>query len=105
MLGPIPCNASKPTTSHGLAFAISRRLRLSPVFGLLRSLRAPVAHYKVCSTFDSAPHVGSIGRAVDLAAPVFGPAWVPLVEVGEMTDLVDGLAEFLHEHGILETII
>ena len=30
--------------------------------------------------------------------------WVPLHEVAEY-DLVDGLAEFLHEHGILETIV
>jgi 8-oxo-dGTP diphosphatase len=30
-------------------------------------------------------------------------AWVPLAEVAEL-NLVDGLAEFLHEHGILEVI-
>ena len=30
-------------------------------------------------------------------------AWVSLHEVAEL-DLVDGLAEFLHEHGILEVI-
>src|SRR3954451_12912248 len=35
---------------------------LPPVCELLRSMNAPVVHYKVCSTFDSAPHVGSIGR-------------------------------------------
>jgi ADP-ribose pyrophosphatase YjhB (NUDIX family) len=31
-------------------------------------------------------------------------AWVPLHEVAEL-DLVDGLAEFLHEHGVLDTIV
>lgn len=31
--------------------------------------------------------------------------WVPLHEVAEMPDLVDGLAEFLHEHGVLDTIV
>lgn len=30
--------------------------------------------------------------------------WVPMSDVAEMR-LVDGLAEFLHEHGILETIV
>ena len=30
--------------------------------------------------------------------------WVPLHEVAEL-NLVDGLAEFLHEHGILDTIV
>ena len=52
---------------------------LPAVFRLLGSLGAPVTHYKVCSTFDSAPHVGSIGRAVDLAVPILGGEWVPMV--------------------------
>ncbi len=52
---------------------------LPPVFRVLRELDAPIAHYKVCSTFDSAPHVGSIGHAVDIAAPILGGAWHPLV--------------------------
>lgn len=43
------------------------------------------------------------GRPVagDDAAEV---AWVPLEDVAEMA-LVEGLAEFLHEHGILATIV
>ena len=52
---------------------------LPPVFELLRSLGAPIAHYKVCSTFDSAPHVGSIGRAIDIGAPILGGVWQPVV--------------------------
>ena len=51
---------------------------LPPVFRLLKSLAAPVVHYKVCSTFDSAPHIGSVGRAIDIAAELF-EGWVPLV--------------------------
>jgi uncharacterized protein YgbK (DUF1537 family) len=54
-------------------------INLPPVFQTLAGLNAPVSHYKVCSTFDSAPHVGSIGRAIDLAAPVLGGAWHPLL--------------------------
>lgn len=54
---------------------------LPPVFQLLKSLATPVVHYKVCSTFDSAPQIGSIGRAIDIAAASFD-GWVPLV-VGE----------------------
>jgi uncharacterized protein YgbK (DUF1537 family) len=54
---------------------------LPPVFRLLKSLSVPIVHYKVCSTFDSAPHVGCIGRAIDVAAQLFD-GWVPLV-VGE----------------------
>ncbi|MXQ14621.1 four-carbon acid sugar kinase family protein [Microvirga makkahensis] len=52
---------------------------LPPIFHELAKLGAPVAHYKICSTFDSAPHVGSIGKAIELAAPILGGAWHPLV--------------------------
>ncbi|HWQ38492.1 MAG TPA: four-carbon acid sugar kinase family protein [Burkholderiales bacterium] len=40
---------------------------LEPVLAKLWSLRAPLTHYKVCSTFDSSPEVGSIGHVADLA--------------------------------------
>jgi len=52
---------------------------LPSVFRFLADLDAALVQYKVCSTFDSAPAVGSIGRAIDLALPVFGGAWSPLV--------------------------
>jgi uncharacterized protein YgbK (DUF1537 family) len=52
---------------------------LPPLFAKLRDLGAPFVHYKVCSTFDSAPTVGSIGRAIDCAAAVFKNRCVPLV--------------------------
>ena len=52
---------------------------LPPVFGLLASLGAPVLHYKVCSTFDSAPQIGSIGRAADIGIGLLRPAWTPMV--------------------------
>ena len=52
---------------------------LPEVFAAMRSLGAPVNHYKVCSTFDSAPHTGSIGRAMELGAEVFKSAWVPIL--------------------------
>lgn len=52
---------------------------LPDAFRLLASLEAPVAHYKVCSTFDSAPHVGSIGRATEIGRSVLGGSWVPMV--------------------------
>lgn len=51
---------------------------LPPIFEQLASLGAPVSHYKICSTLDSAPHVGSIGCAIDLAVPVLGGQWHPL---------------------------
>ena len=39
----------------------------APVLHELWSLGAPITHYKVCSTFDSSPEVGSIGHVADLA--------------------------------------
>ncbi len=52
---------------------------LPAIFGALRASRAPLVHYKVCSTFDSSPSVGSIGKAIDLAQRVFGSPAVPLL--------------------------
>ena len=52
---------------------------LPPVFRTLFSLAAPITQYKVCSTFDSSPTVGSIGRAIDLALPLAAEEWSPLV--------------------------
>ncbi|HWH48826.1 MAG TPA: four-carbon acid sugar kinase family protein [Burkholderiales bacterium] len=40
--------------------------QLEPVLRELWSLGAPLTHYKVCSTFDSAPEVGSIGHVADM---------------------------------------
>ncbi len=41
-------------------------------FSWLRGLGARFCHYKVCSTFDSAPDRGSIGRALELGLKIFG---------------------------------
>lgn len=52
---------------------------LPGVFRSLKALRAPLTHYKVCSTFDSSPEIGSIGRAIDLGQQIFQGAFVPLI--------------------------
>ncbi|SAK96265.1 HPr kinase [Caballeronia calidae] len=52
---------------------------LPPVFEALSALNAPIIHYKVCSTFDSAPGIGSIGRVMELARASFGPRTIPIV--------------------------
>jgi len=51
---------------------------LPQVYDLLASTGAQIAHYKVCSTFDSAPHIGSIGRAVEIASRRF-KGWTPMI--------------------------
>jgi uncharacterized protein YgbK (DUF1537 family) len=51
---------------------------LPPAFAALRATGAPLLHYKLCSTFDSAPGIGSIGRAAELG--LGGAAdWAPMV--------------------------
>ena len=45
---------------------------LPPLLQRLAALPVPWLHLKVCSTFDSAPDVGSIGAVIDLARPVLG---------------------------------
>lgn len=52
---------------------------LPAVLAAFAALPVPLVHYKVCSTFDSGPHVGSIGHVMDLARAAFGDGPVPVV--------------------------
>jgi 3-oxoisoapionate kinase len=36
-------------------------------------------HYKVCSTFDSSPAIGSIGKAIDCGAAIFNNKIIPIL--------------------------
>ena len=51
---------------------------LPAIFDLLGATGAPIVHYKVCSTFDSAPHIGSIGRAIEIGSRRFD-GWTPMI--------------------------
>ena len=48
-------------------------------FAFLAGTGAGILQYKVCSTFDSAPHVGSIGRAVEIGRRITGATLSPVV--------------------------
>ena len=75
--GPLDCLGIA-----GAARAMSpeeMRAELEPVGRLFARLGAPVMHYKTCSTFDSAPHIGSIGAALRVLQPHAGNAFVPIV--------------------------
>ncbi|WP_288585744.1 four-carbon acid sugar kinase family protein, partial [uncultured Methylobacterium sp.] len=81
---------------------------LPPAFRLLASLGAPVVHYKVCSTFDSAPHLGSIGRAAEIGRTVIPGGWTPMVvadpgmgryqSFGHLFAMADGRGHRLDRH-------
>jgi uncharacterized protein YgbK (DUF1537 family) len=52
---------------------------LPQIFRALQVLQPSLCHYKVCSTFDSSPRVGSIGRALEIGQEIFASPYVPLV--------------------------
>lgn len=52
---------------------------LPAAFAWLRGLQPRVCHYKVCSTFDSSPEVGNIGRAIEIGREVFHTPLVPII--------------------------
>ena len=52
---------------------------LPAIFSQLQKLNARLFHYKVCSTFDSSPNIGSIGKAYEIGQRVFASSFVPLL--------------------------
>jgi 3-oxoisoapionate kinase len=52
---------------------------LEPVGAFFAARGTPVLHYKVCSTFDSAPAIGNIGTAVRVLRRHVDNAFVPIV--------------------------
>ena len=52
---------------------------LPAVLRALQRSGAPIIHYKVCSTFDSSPEIGSIGHVIDLAQRIFRSRTIPLL--------------------------
>ncbi|RYZ28693.1 MAG: four-carbon acid sugar kinase family protein [Chitinophagaceae bacterium] len=53
--------------------------QLQPAFTAIKQTGARHVHYKVCSTFDSTPFIGSIGKAIDIGAAVFQNRFVPVL--------------------------
>lgn len=58
---------------------------LPPIYAALGTTGAPFVHYKVCSTFDSAPEVGNIGVATELGRAAFPDARPTPLLVGAPT--------------------
>jgi uncharacterized protein YgbK (DUF1537 family) len=52
---------------------------LRPVFEAFSAVRPGVVQYKACSTADSSPTVGSLGRVIELGREIFGERPVPLL--------------------------
>lgn len=81
---------------------------LPQAFAALAALRAPILHYKVCSTFDSSPDTGSIGRAIDIGTRAMPGRWSPTIVgaprlrrhqvFGNLFATVDGVGYRLDRH-------
>jgi uncharacterized protein YgbK (DUF1537 family) len=52
---------------------------LKPAFNALVDIGVPLVHYKICSTFDSSPTIGSIGKAIEIGIELFDNETVPLL--------------------------
>ncbi|MEP3046139.1 MAG: four-carbon acid sugar kinase family protein [Roseibium sp.] len=52
---------------------------LPSVFNQLRELNPQILHYKVCSTLDSSPDTGSIGRAIEIGANCMSTDMIPVL--------------------------
>lgn len=77
--------AAGPLDAVGIAGAAramapdAMRAELAGVGRFFKDMAPPVLHYKVCSTFDSAPHVGNIACAIHTLHPSADNRWVPIV--------------------------
>jgi uncharacterized protein YgbK (DUF1537 family) len=83
--GPAELAEAGPLDAIGIAGeARSRppawmRQHLPAAFAALRDAGARLVHYKVCSTFDSSPTLGSIGCALEIGQDLLGTPCVPIL--------------------------
>jgi uncharacterized protein YgbK (DUF1537 family) len=81
---------------------------LPKAFSALAALNVPILQYKVCSTFDSSPSIGSIGHAIDLGVRHRPGRWSPTIVgaprlkryqlFGNLFAAVDGVGYRLDRH-------
>jgi uncharacterized protein YgbK (DUF1537 family) len=84
---PTPAQLRKFPGLHALGVAGRTRAlapaamgqELKPVWSAFRRLHPRHVHYKVCSTFDSSPKIGSIGCVMDGAAKIFPGPFISLL--------------------------
>ncbi len=84
---PTPAQLARFPDLRGVGIASTARAQspdwmdreLPGAFAALRALGPQILHYKTCSTLDSAPHVGSIGRATEIGAQLCGATRVPVL--------------------------
>lgn len=84
---PTPAALARFPGLRGIGIATTARAEspawmdahLSALYAALVATGAPLIQYKACSTMDSAPHLGSLGRALELGLRATGEACAPLL--------------------------
>ena len=54
------------------------RAEIEPALSRFREIGSRIVQYKICSTFDSSPEVGSFGTVLDSARSIFGDRPIPV---------------------------
>jgi 3-oxoisoapionate kinase len=104
---PDPALAARFAGAAGIGIATTARshapdwmaAHLPAPLGWLHALGAPLLHYKICSTFDSAPRMGSIGRAIEVALTVRPSAAVPLLTAAPAMRRYQAFGHLFRRHG------
>ncbi len=52
---------------------------LADAFAQMKATNPKHIHYKVCSTFDSSPTIGCIGKVIDIASSIFNNQRLPVI--------------------------
>lgn len=73
---------------------------LKPVLLALKKLKPRHVHYKVCSTFDSSPKIGSTGRAIDIGAKIFPAPFVPVLAAAPVLGRYTVFGQHFARYGI-----
>lgn len=68
---------------------------LPAIFEWLKALDADICHYKVCSTFDSSPAIGNIGKAIEIGKALYGQPVVPVVVGAAAAEALHGFRQSL----------
>ncbi len=84
---PTPATLARFPGLRGIGLATTARTedpawmdaKLPALYEALVATGAPLVHYKACSTMDSAPEVGSLGRALELGLAATGEACAPIL--------------------------
>ena len=74
-------------------------VHLAQAFKALSDLKPEILHYKICSTLDSSPTTGSIGRAIEIASDVVDLDAVPILVAAPQMGRYQMFGHFFAAHG------